>query len=174
MSGQWGKALRENWYLVALLAVVLAGAVAGYLHSGGAPVTSDVEAHMVRAKEEASAKVPETAEAAKGDDVRKVLETYRAQYEADPKAKEAPALLAAMGNLYRQKEGNYREAAQCFERLISEHPDAPGIRDAYLQLVTCYERTGDEENRRRILRQMVALYPPESQENAYASSQLYR
>ncbi|MFA6245245.1 MAG: tetratricopeptide repeat protein, partial [Candidatus Hydrogenedentales bacterium] len=122
----------------------------------------------------ASAKAPVAALVTEDSNVQNVLETYRARYEGDPKGKEAPALLAAMGNLYRQKEGNYREAAQCFERLISEHPDSPGIRDAYLQLVTCYERLGDEENRRRILRKMVELYPSESQENAYASSLLYR
>lgn len=130
---------------------------------------------MTAAKEEASAKAPVAAQVPEDASVQNVLETYRSRYEDDPKGEEAPALLAAMGNLYRQKQGDYREAALCFERLISDHPDSPGIRDAYLQLVTCYERLADEENRRRILRKMVEnIYPSESQENAYASSLLYR
>lgn len=172
------KVLRDNWYLVAIFCVVLVAAGLGYVRSVGAsaPVetTPDVESHLISTQETGAASNAEDVTGSKRDDVAAVLEDYRAKYEADPKGKDAPALLAAMGNLYRQKQGNYMEAAQCFERLISEHPDAPGIRDAYLQLVTCYERAGDRENRQRVLRRIVEVYPADSQEHAYASTQLYQ
>lgn len=168
------RSLRDNWYLVALLALALAAAGFGYARSAStSPLPPEAQAHLVSAREEVAGTAPIAPAKSSSEDIASVLESYRARYDANPKDKDAPALLAAMGNLYRQKQGNYREAALCFERLIAEHPDAPNIRDAYLQLVICYERAGDAENRQRVLRRIVELYPPESQEHAYASTLLY-
>jgi tetratricopeptide (TPR) repeat protein len=101
------------------------------------------------------------------------IREHRAALEADPRGEDAPAQLSAMGNLYRHKLMNYQEAAQCFEQVIWNFPEWPGKADAFLQLLYCYEKLGDQENHRRVLRQMTESFPADSQEYLYAYSLLY-
>lgn len=168
--------LRNNWHLlVVFLAVVVAIPI----------VAMRERAEQQRAEQAASVSAdgtpvavskprvaPLAARETTRDAALKTIESHRQKLDSDPGSAEAPALLSAMGNLYRQKLSDYEQAADCFERLLSEYPDSTNVRDAYLQLVICYDRLGDVENRRRILRRMMDVYPPDSEPHLYAAQQL--
>jgi tetratricopeptide (TPR) repeat protein len=78
--------------------------------------------------------------------------------------------MLALANLYLQKRGDYKRAAQWYLEyantyLTAEHPQAGLI---YIQLLTCYEKLEDNESIMDTCRQMLRVFPPESQEYLYA------
>jgi tetratricopeptide (TPR) repeat protein len=170
------QALRDNKYLLIALVVIVISIPLFALRSG-----PDAQAELRPSDSAAGSAATEldslefpvspartTVEAR----ARQTISEYQQRFAADPSSEEAPALLGAMGNLYRQKLSDYEQAAGCFEQLINEYPDDPGVRDAHLQLLICYERLGDQENRSRVLRRLMNVYPPGSSEHDYAAEQL--
>lgn len=97
---------------------------------------------------------------------------HRQRLEADPDSPEAAALLNAMGNLYRQKMGDYEHAAQCYEDLLHQYPDWEGNRNVYLNLVVTYRALEKEDYINWTYRRMMERYPEDSQEYLYAKSEL--
>jgi TolA-binding protein len=77
-----------------------------------------------------------------------------------------------MGNLNFQRLGNYKEAARCYDLLITAYPDWAGVKPAYHQLATCFQRLGDHDNEQRVYKSMMKVFPEDSQEYAYAKKQL--
>ncbi len=172
------QAARDNWYLLAALGLIVAAIpVLAFWSDSRAesdplrltPTAEASTADLRFAELEPATATPSTLAEVRA---REVIGDYRQRFKAEPNSDEAPALLSAMGNLYRQKLRDYGQAAGCFEQLISDYPDDPGVRDAYLQLMVCYDRLGDQTNRARVLRQMMDAYPADSQEHAYAAYQL--
>lgn len=165
--------VRNNWHLLLVFVAVVAAIPIVAMRERtqeAAPETSTGD--MALATGETMRIVPLEPRETSRDAAAAIIESHRRQLEANPKSDDAPALLVGMGNLYRQKLSDYEQAAACFERLLDEYPDSINIREAYLQLVICYERLGDEENRRRILRRMMNDFPPESEEYLYAAQEL--
>ena len=85
----------------------------------------------------------------------------------------ASAYINGIGNMYFQRLKDYSAAASQYERVVSDYPDTPAIYQTYVQLVTCYERLGDEEKRKSALRRMMGSFPGDSQEYAFAYFELY-
>ena len=170
--------LRGEWHLLLVLALVLAAIPVMAFRGGSAPSEETIASSEPLASatperaQHLSGVRPTEARATDQDLARKTIADHKTRLDADPRTEDAPALLSAMGNLYRQKLLDYEQAAGCFERLISEYPQWPSIRDAYLQLVVCYDRLGDMENRSRVLRRIMSDFPPESEEYLYASREL--
>ena len=167
--------LRKNWHLLLVFVVVVAAIpVTAIRQDSGKsePLAEMSEASLAMTPTHARQIQPVEPRVSAQDKVRETIASHQRRLDADPTGEEAPALLNAMGNLYRQRLSDYAQAASCFELLIDSFPNTPNIREAYLQLVFCYERMGDEENRRRILRRMMNDFPPESEEYLYASQQL--
>ncbi len=168
--------LRENGYLALLLVAAIGAALWGYTRSNGAEADGKEALPAARGAVTAEAGASE-ADGAAGlgrPSPESLIAEHRRYIERNPEADDAPARLGAMGNLYRQKLGDYRNAAQCYELLLHDYPDAAAARNAYIQLLTCYERLGDRENLRRICETLLKLYPPEAQEHQYALQVLAR
>lgn len=106
------------------------------------------------------------------EQTRDLLSEYEAAIESDPQSEEAPALLNASGNLYKQKFGDYAKAAQQYERLLAAYPDWEGVARVYPELATCYERLGDEQKLRALYREMMERFPPETPEHQWAKDSL--
>jgi tetratricopeptide (TPR) repeat protein len=169
------QAARDNWYLIAAFLLLVVSIPVFALRSDPSEATEIPPSNSKITLAAGLGDVeymPVAARSATEVRARQTIAEHQQRFDADPKSVEAPALLGAMGNLYRQKLSDYEQAAGCFERLISEYPDDSGVRDAYLQLMICYERLGDQENRSRVLRRIMSAYPPESEEHAYAALQL--
>ena len=77
-----------------------------------------------------------------------------------------------MGNLYRQKLGDYANAVQCYELLLHDYPESEAARTALIELATCYDRLGDHESVRRVYREMTRRFPSDSEEYLWAKLQL--
>ncbi len=171
------KAAQDNWYLLlALVAILICLSVFAFrgkpdvsAETRSTSRPSDVHAELLAQVGDLGQNPERLTVQARA---RQLIAEHEQKFDADPKSADAPAYLSAMGNLYRQKLSDYEQAASCFERLINEYPDDPSVRDSYLQLLVCYERLGDQENRRRVLRQLMEKYPAESQEHQFAAHEL--
>jgi tetratricopeptide (TPR) repeat protein len=172
-------ALRQNWYLVVVMGICVVAAAYGFAVSGGEANGEDVKQPAFGAQA-----VPmggsgpdrleqlNRASGSSRDKVMQTIQSHREKVDAEPEAEDAPALLAAMGNLYRQKLRDYEQAALCYEELLSNHRDWEASRRIYLQLATCYERLENWPSAYRVYTEMAATFPEESQEYEYAQAKL--
>lgn len=167
--------LRENWYLAALLVLLLAGAAILHGRSGGGPASNGA------ARPDAPPGAPQAGPAMleppppRPDDQEQAhakIGKLQDAYDADPKGVDAPAALNGMANLNRQKLMNYDEAIRLYEVLLLDFPDWEGISRVYPNLATCYERKGDNDGARSVYKRMMEKFPPDSQEYLYAQAQL--
>lgn len=78
----------------------------------------------------------------------------------------------ALGNLYQQKNLDFATAAGYYELLIDRHPEWPGIRGAYHQLISCYVQTDNQTALRLLYRKMIEVFPEDSEEALYAEEAL--
>lgn len=171
--------IKDNWYLfIALGLVISAGVVMMIMESDDSgPVAAERPAAMAGAEVVqnqqptgmAFGKRPESS--TQEDQTRKVIASHRATVEANPESEDAPGLLAAMGNLY-QRLGEYEQAAQCYEKVLMDHPDWKGITNVYSQIVVCYEKCDDEVGKKWIYRKIMDDFPEDTLEYDYAKTKL--
>lgn len=165
--------MRRNWYLVVAMVGCAALGVYGALGNDRAEASkSSLASKGVVVAERDDSSPPERVRMTESEQARSFIEKHEARLAEDPKSPDAPGLLSAMGNLYRQKLGDYERAAQCYERLLYDYPTWEGTRRAYIQLVACYEALKDEDNLRNTYKRMMEVFPPDSQEHIYAKTQL--
>ena len=162
---------RDNWYLVALL-VLIAVALAVKFASSKEPEpgAASTAAPAMSAPSAAEAR-PTPTRLTEREQVLATIQEHQDALDTDPEAEDAPARRNAMGNLYLQKFGDYEEAARCFELVLHDYPDWPGIRGVYPKLATCHERMGDSERAREVYREMMDAFPEDSQEHQFAKDE---
>lgn len=176
------KPRQRLWpWIVALAAavIVIIAAIATMLMQGGG--TAEQPKPQARVKQsdmtqrEIQARLEEVKNAKVLDPVEKTqatIEDYRERIENKPDDPERPALLQAMGNLYRQKLIDYANAAWCYEQIILNYPNWAGTSMVYGDLATCYEKMDDQQNAMRIYMEMMRVLPEDSQEYLYAKDKL--
>jgi tetratricopeptide (TPR) repeat protein len=173
---QVGELLRRDWYFAVPLAICV-GVVcfklvtsdpAGSGEGEETIITTGITPKSDGLGLEALQRPPKSAR----EKAIEVIGAHQKRIEKDRESEEAPALYAAMGNLYRLKVQDYEEAARCYELLLLDYPDWPNIRTVYVQLATCYERLGDWKGVERVYKGMMAKFPKESQEYQYAQAKL--
>ncbi len=103
---------------------------------------------------------------------RETIAGHEAKLQEAPNAEEAPALLIAAANLYRQKLGDYEKAAEYYLLYVHDYPGDPNISLAYEQLATCYENLGQEFNARWAYSEIMDKFPEESQVHLFAKQKL--
>jgi tetratricopeptide (TPR) repeat protein len=169
----WKSALRDNWYLLALIPLILGIGAYQFFHEGKSSSASpSPETQSVQETGVLEETPPPESRASEQDKTREAIAEYQQRLDDDPKSEDAPALLNAMGNLSVQKLLDYKEAARYYGLLIHDYPDWPGIAKVYPHLATCYSRLGDRKSEQWVYKEMIRKFPPESQENQYARSQL--
>lgn len=112
------------------------------------------------------------AEQQPSDKAAAEIESYKKQLENNPASQDTPAVLNAMGNLYRQKFQDYKQAAQQYERIILEFPDWEGTHAVFPLLVTCYEKLNDGQSLNWLYQEMMRRFPEDSQEYLFAKTKL--
>ncbi len=169
------SALRDVWYLVLLLAVIVAVVFYKLLAQGGdAPQAQRNVSPAAAQTQEISEPIsePQAPRPTEQDQTRDLVAEYQKRLDENPRDPDAPAVLNAMANLSKQKLTDYKAAAQYYELLISGYPDWEGIARVYPQLATCYERIGDMSSMQNVYKRMMRKFTPESQEYLYAKSEL--
>ena len=113
---------------------------------------------------------PKTAEPRQTpqQEAQELIRQYEAKVQNEPENSDTPATLLAIGNLYRQKLLNYKEAAFYYRQFINNYPDSPQLSLAYTQLAVCYEQQEDWRAAQLVYREMMDRFPPESPEYQYA------
>ena len=176
--------VKQVWPYLLLLAVsggVVVAAVVSALFFGEEAPAPDEARVTIRpnqgalSQQEMRAKIAEAKKAtalSPAEEARRSIEQHRARIESEPDAPERPALLQAMGNLYRNKLLDFANAAWCYEQIILNYPDWVGTSMVYGDLATCYENTGDQENATRIYMEMMRVLPETTQEYLYAKDKL--
>ena len=106
--------------------------------------------------------------------VIEVITSYQEKIDNEPQSEEAPALLSAKGNLYRQKLGDYEKAANAYELLLIDYPNWEGIKAVYPALATCYERLQNMDEADQTYERMMNAFPKDSEEYKYAQAKLNR
>ncbi len=91
----------------------------------------------------------------KYEQARKAFESFVAKY---PTHQLADNSYYWMGEcLYAQKR--YLEALQAFQTVIRDYPDGNKVPDAMLKTGLCYQNLGEMAHARRVLDQVVEMYP---------------
>ena len=180
MSARFARdTLLRNWYLI--VALVLVAVILGVkLSTGGdnTPAREDTAQATRQARSApATAQTPpagwQPAEQRERERALAQIREYEVKLEEEqPEEAQAAVLWGAMGNLYRQKLGDYGEAARCYEMALYNEPEPLNARKIYVQLGTCYERLRDKDKQRKLYEEMLEVFPEGSQEYEYANAKL--
>ena len=167
------QTLKDNWYLV--LAVLVCFAAIGYRlvtpQEAESPAATTGERPVSAGQPLVLPPAP-PAVATREEQVLEMIDDYRQRVQTDPQHPDAPATLMAIGNLYRDRLMDCAQAAAYYEQAIAEYPESTSRRDIYIQLADCYDRTGNFDMRDAVYREMLAYFPPDSEEYLYARQQL--
>jgi len=176
MNDELGAALRRNWYVVGFcLLCMVTGSVAAVRSCGRTPAALGAGTSAASPSERMlrqALQSPPPSRISEQEEARAAIAKYREKLDAEPNSSETPALLSAMGNLFLQRLQDYDEAAQCYVRIVLDFPDWEGAYAIYPQLITCYERKGDQKNINWLCQLMMKRFPEDSQEYLFAKDQL--
>ncbi len=179
MSGKkvsLGEAFRQTWPLWALATFVVLSVVVLYLVPGGQP-KADATSTLVQVEMHTNlGGAPRTeslwAKPSKEENARAAIEEYIYQIEHDANGPETADNLFRVANLYYSTLLDYEKASLYYVALIQDHPEHSGVRIAFPNLITCYERLGKDDFRRNTLRDMMAFYGEGTEEYRFAEQQL--
>ena len=170
--------LKDNWYLILAVAVLLVGGAvmalmpSGKKESGPAGVIGSagdgVDVVRLTGDEmEEIAAAEDYQGMSKADKDAKSIEDYKAKLAEDPDGEAAAATMSSLAVVYRRQE-KYDDAAIVLEELLEKFPDTPNARTALIMLPEIYEAAGDIPMARQTYRRMMEFFPPDSQEHQYA------
>lgn len=169
---------RQYWFIVIPAVGLLIGltlktcSLSAERRASQEQTASQGDIGLVRASEESLRTPDRPQRRTPKEEAEAQVQQYHVQLRDEPVNENTPAILMAMGNLYRQRLLNYEEAARCYERVIEEFPGAMQISDAYVQLSTCYQRMNALEKANRLHLQMLERFPEDAIEHQFARDQL--
>ncbi len=168
--------LEGNWFLIAIIAGLLIGAVWG--------ATRDEEAlNQARAHAagdmtgDVSGLGPKMtgsrwAAPTKSQKIQADIDHYKVELATNRNSPETAANLYRLGNLYYSKSQDYDKASLHYEDLLQNHPDFAGAATVFPNLVACYERLGNLALERYTYKRMLDYFSSDSQEHLFASKRL--
>ena len=167
------KGMKDNWYLVAIIAVLLTAAVWGATRDEAA-----AEGTLVRSTGETTAAPgghgPHQAQSkwtapTRNAHLRADIDNYERELAVNRNGSETPANLYRLANLYYSNLRNYERASLYYEDLLQSFPDYKGLNTVYPNLVVCYQRQGNLALERHTYKRMLDYYPADSQEHLFAT-----
>ena len=169
--------IRENWHFGLVFVIAIGATAVGFLHGGEAEekppeIRQDLQQRDRELPREARTRRPPPERLTEKEKAVKIIEGHQAKFEEDPEGKDAPAYLLAMGTLCCQKLRDYERAAEYYQLLLLDYPDWEMVRPVYIQLATCYERAERPGDAERIFREMLKVFPEDTNEYEYANYRL--
>ncbi len=169
------RIVRGNWHLISLM-VLIAGA--GVWMAMSPDKSGDADAMAIESEVATNLSATEVtvdsrwSQPSKDKQVSQAIEKYEDELKYNRGNEETPANLYRLANLYYSNVGDYDKAALYYEALLQEYPNYEGNKNVYPNLAACYERTGQSELHRGVLRRMMEFFSPESQEYIFAKQEL--
>lgn len=174
-AGEWIANNRGAVYGFAVLGAVV---LWGLLFGEGSPVREPESAlpeqsgvELRQLLDQAESSPPPVAETPE-EEARRLVDEYSKKAFDEPAHPDAPAMLLAAGNLQMERLDNPREAAGFYAQVVYNYPQWEGTNGVYPQLAKAYALSGQEEERQRVLQEMIAKFPPEAPERQYAEAEL--
>lgn len=169
-----GKVLRENWYLAVLCFLFLGMGVYGFHTESDAPKTPNKAFKVKRYVQPGRLIEQERPDRlTRQEQARAVIAGHEQKInEGNMSDDDIAAYMNAIGNLHMQKLGEYKEAAEQFELLLSKYPNWSGTSGVYTKLALCYERLDDDVQAQQVYMRMRSAFPPDSQEYQFATQEL--
>ncbi len=168
--------MKDNWYLVAIIAVLLTAAVWGATRDEAAAEVAPFGAagEMTaapggRGPHQAQSKWTAPTRDAR---VRADVDNYERELAVNRSGSETPANLFRLANLYYSNLRNYERASLYYEDLLQSFPAYEGLNTVYPNLVVCYQRLGNLALERHTYKRMRDYFPADSQEHLFATQRL--
>lgn len=175
-SDEFRDGLRQNVVWLVAIVVILGFGVIGWMMQKDATPGPDSgvasDSAVQNSSPTTSTPVERSARQTPQEKALATIADHQARVDENPTSPETPALLFAMGNMYRQKLMNYEEAARCYSIILTDHPNWEAKSQVYIQLATCYERLGRLDDRNWVLEEILKNLPSDSQEYLYAQVEL--
>lgn len=170
------EGIKKNWYLIAIIAVLLTVALWGAsreeVTAKGSLVRSAGETTAApggRGPQQAKSKWTTLTRDAR---LRADIENYERELAVNRNSSETAANLYRLANLYYSNLQNYEKASLYYEDLLQSFPDYEGLNTVFPNLVACYQRMGNLALERHTYKRMRDYYPPSSQEHLFATQSL--
>lgn len=168
--------MKDNWYLIGIIAVLLTAALWGATRDEVVAVaTADGSTGEItaapggRGQDQAQSRwVTPTRDAR----VRADIDGYERELAVNRSGSETAANLYRLANLYYSNLRNYERASLYYEDLLQSFPDYEGVKTVYPNLVVCYQRLGNLALERHTYKRMRDYFPADSQEHLYATQSL--
>ena len=176
--------LKDNWYLIlAVVVLLVGGAIAAFMsgdeeetlpETGVVGQVSGVD--VVRLEPgQAGGDVPTIGYQDLTPDERdqKYIEDYQKKLAEDPDGADAAGTMMSLSVVYR-RQLQYNDAAIVLEDIVEKFPESPHTRTAMIQLPEVYREAGDVNMARESYRRMMDHFPPDTQEHQWAKQQYDR
>jgi tetratricopeptide (TPR) repeat protein len=177
-EGMWMRVVRGNWHLLLLMALILVAAV---VFASRPRKAVDAEAAMLGGEvavelsggEDSAPYKEESRWAQPTQDARfqAGIVKYEREVQFNRGSAETPANLFKLANLYFMTS-DYKNATKYYAALMAEYPRFEGMRYVFQNLVVCYDKLGNLELKRNVLRQMMSYFPPDAPEYKFAEQEL--
>ena len=168
--------MKDNWYLVAIMAALLAAALWGATRkevaADGTLVLESGEITAAPGGRGPSMTKSRWVSPTRDAQVRADVESYEHELAVNRSSGETPANLFRLANLYYSNLRDYEKASLYYEDLIQSFPDYQGLNTVYPNLVICYQRQANLALERSTYKRMLDYFPADSQEHLYASVHL--
>lgn len=163
--------VKENWWLLIVLAIVIAGAVVlGLRGEDPEPPAEPVQA--TRPAGTVSSPQVEIAREKPAEMARKQIAIYEEQVKNDPEHEDTVPRLHAAANLYKNKLLDYETAAVKYQILLTEYPEFEMNKTIYFDLEVCFNELGDDSGLKWLYELIIEREAPVSNEAEYAKYQL--
>jgi len=175
-QGIWVQALKANWHLMIVMALIIAGAAALALRPTPQPSADAAAIDMqVETRTTLESHAPEKSRWAKptrAEAVQDAIDHYTQEIEFNVGSEETPDNLYRLANLYYSELHDFDKASLHYLTLIQDYPDYRGMQTIYANLLNCYDQLGQPQFKRRTLEQMKAHFGEGSQEYQFAEQEL--
>ena len=168
--------MKDNWYLVAIMAALLAAALWGATRkevaADGALALESGEITAAPGGRGPGMAQSRWVTPTRDAQLREDIDNYEHELAVNRSSDETPANLFRLANLYYSNLRDYDKASLYYEELLQNFPDYEGLNTVYPNLVVCYERLGNLPLQRNTFKRMLKYFPSDSQEHLYASVNL--
>ena len=166
------EAIRQNWHLLlAFVAVAVMGVIAAIRQPVETVTVEAVGADQGTATA-AELETPFKAGGTRNQDALLSIQAYKQELAKDRQSEEAAKNFRRIGNLYYSQLGDWEQAMEFYEALITQFPNWEGLDTVYPNLAECYRKLGQHEMERQTYKRMMEYYPEETQAYLFAQQQL--
>jgi tetratricopeptide (TPR) repeat protein len=173
--GSGGKINQFTIAAVVAALFILLGAAKTFMRPAPAPETAAVTSDIVSTHPQYQSTTQKMKEKIDVERKRRALEAIEEHENAialNLDEDESADRLMAVGNLHQYQLSDYYSAIQSYRMLVDTAPNHSQTPQAYVEIATCYERMGEEDQAMYVYREIVERLDPTLQHTQFAKLKL--